>query len=262
MSHADPNTRSRALPQTWTERLSILFATLTVIAVVVSVLAIYYARRADSRSEDYEDSKTAAVQALGTANSSLTKAGLPPVPTPTNAGPAPTVTVTRSPASGAPGPTGAAGPGPSAVQIQNAVASYCSAVKCGSGPTAAQVAQAVATYCRSDGRCQGPAGSDATGAPGVSGAPGASGAPGQNATADQVAAAVATYCAAHEQCAGPAGADGRDATGAPGSPGPSGASGGPGQPPVSWTYTDALGVDHTCSRTDPFDAAAPTYRCD
>jgi uncharacterized protein HemX len=34
-----------------------------------------------------------------------------------------------------------------------------------------------------------------------------------------------------------------------------------GQPPVSWTYTDALGFSHTCGRTDPFDASAPTYTC-
>lgn len=79
---------------------------------------------------------------------------------------------------------------------------------------------------------------------------------------------------------GPTGADG--ATGATGTAGPSGVQGDPGpagpqgpagatgatgpagtdgQPPLSWTYTDALGIQYTCTRTDPFDPAAPTYTC-
>lgn len=67
------------------------------------------------------------------------------------------------------------------------------------------------------------------------------------------------------------GADGRPGVdGAPGSPGaqgPAGSTGaqgppGPdGQPPVSWTYTDALGLSFTCTRPAPFDPAAPTYQC-
>lgn len=265
MTHSERPDRVSPAPRT--ERTLKLFGVMLVAVAVLAAVALWYGQRADQRSQDYKDSKTAAVQALGTANSSLTRAGLPPVPTPTVAGPAPTVTVTRSPDSGPAGPTGATGPGPSQVQIQNAVASHCAAVKCGSPPTPAQVAQAVATYCRSDGRCRGPSGpSGAIGTPGKSGPPGSPGAPGQNATADQVADAVATYCAAHDDCRGEQGSSGEQGpsgpAGAPGSAGPTGAPGDDGQPPISWTYTDALGRDHTCTRTDPFDASAPTYSCD
>jgi hypothetical protein len=49
--------------------------------------------------------------------------------------------------------------------------------------------------------------------------------------------------------------------GNPGSDGKDGSDGQDGQPPVSWTYTDALGMQHTCTRTDPFDPASPTYAC-
>lgn len=269
MTNAEHAVEAKPTLRPRTERTLVVFGFLLVLAVVLAALALYYGRKANNRSEHYKDSKVAAVQALGSANSSLTKAGLQPVPTPTAAGPAPTVTVTPS-ASPQRGAAGAPGPGPSSAQIQIAVTSYCAASRCGTGPTAAQVAQAVATYCRSDGRCRGPAGKTASGSPGAdgkdgtdgaAGASGAPGAPGESATADQVAAAVSTYCGAHNQCAGPAGSDGTSATGAPGSPGAPGASGAPGEPPVSWTYTDSLGDEHTCSRTDPFDASAPTYTC-
>ena len=156
-----------------------------------------------------------------------------------------------------PGPQGPPGPGPSQQQIEQAVASYCALVTCVTGPTAPQVAQAVATYCNIHGQCQGPSGppgvSGSTGPDGPIGSTGPVGSPGQNATADQIADAVTTYCAAHNNCAGNDGSDGQ--------PGASGASGQPGQPPVSWTYVDALNVQHTCNRADPFDPNAPTYVC-
>lgn len=74
--------------------------------------------------------------------------------------------------------------------------------------------------------------------------------------------------------AGPIGLPGRDgedgADGAPGpvgetgpqgAPGADGIDGADGRPPVSWTYTDAFGVEHTCTRSNE-DDAAPTYACD
>jgi hypothetical protein len=83
---------------------------------------------------------------------------------------------------------------------------------------------------------QGPRGfAGPTGPPGKDGAAGADGAP------------------------GPSGADG--ATGATGPAGPSGPSGSDGKPPTSWTF-DWLGFTYTCTRTEPFDASAPTYECD
>lgn len=93
----------------------------------------------------------------------------------------------------------------------------------------------------------GPAGAaGAQGPPGPTGAPGAAGPPGA------------------EGSQGPAGASGADgaagAAGADGQPGPAGADGAAGQPPVSWTF--AIGpITYTCTRTDPFDPASPTYQC-
>lgn len=182
---------------------------------------------------------------LAQANQKLSSAGLPTVK-PSSQVPAPTVTVTVAPQP------------PSQASVELAVAAYCQRTACGTGPTAAQVAQAVATYCTVNGHCRGPAGpsgSSVTGPPGqsgpsgstVTGPPGPAGNDGQNATSDQVAQAVASYCADHDQCQGPPGHDGAD--------------GRDGQPPVSWTYTDPLGEQHTCVRTDPFDPSAPTYTC-
>lgn len=95
----------------------------------------------------------------------------------------------------------------------------------------------------------GPAGNDAPtpsavpGPPGPSGPPGA---PGEDSTVP-----------------GPSGSPGRpgaDST-VPGPAGSPGADGAAGQPPMSWTYTDATGSTVTCSRVDAFDPAAPQYRC-
>jgi len=82
-----------------------------------------------------------------------------------------------------------------------------------------------------------------TGAPGPAGGPGPSG---DTGTAGNPGEPGATGPAGPVGNAGPAGP--------PGDVGPAG------EPPVSWTYTDLLG-EHTCSRTDPFDPAAPTYSC-
>lgn len=112
------------------------------------------------------------------------------------------------------------------------------------------------------------------------GTPGPSGQNGQNATDDQVARQVDIYCDIRVECEGPPGVDGTDGVngtdGATGPQGPqgdtgpagqagadgtNGTNGADGQPPVSWTYTDDLGITHTCTRTDPFDPTAPTYTC-
>lgn len=112
---------------------------------------------------------------------------------------------------------------------------------------------------------------------GEPGAPGQNGANGRDATDQQVESAVSLYCDLRLDCQGPAGlpgpngasgtpgADGVDGTpgaqGDPGPAGPTGPAGADGQPPVSWTWPDALGFQHTCTRTDPFDEARPTYQC-
>lgn len=118
---------------------------------------------------------------------------------------------------------------------------------------------------------------------GQAGQPGQNGTNGRDATDVQVFDAVRDYCMLRVNCQGPtgltgtsgaSGANGADgATGASGSdgatgaqgpqgdPGPAGANGVDGQPPFAWTYTDMLDVDHTCTRTDPFDPASPTYIC-
>jgi len=110
----------------------------------------------------------------------------------------------------------------------------------GPGPTDAQIFTAVSDYCSTPQvPCKGE-----TGTPGATGAPGASvtgpaGANGDSITGPQ----------------GPKGDPGESITGPPGT------NGTDGQPPLSWTYTDMLGIAHTCTRADPFDAAAPTYTC-
>ncbi len=86
----------------------------------------------------------------------------------------------------------------------------------------------------------GPAGVDgAPGAEGPAGPAGADGAPGP---------------------AGPAGADGKD--GADGAVGPAGKDGADGQPPFSWVvYNERGEVIESCTRTNEFDPANPTYTC-
>lgn len=164
--------------------------------------------------------------------------------------------------SGPPGASGPPGPGPSQQQIDSAVNAYlavhppapgqnattgevAAAVAAylaqnppapGRPPTTGEVATAVSNYCAANGGCQGPAG--------------------QNATDTQIATAVADYCAAHNGCAGATGATGQ--TGATGAAGPSGPAG----PPVAgWTFTDALGMRHTCTRDAGSPDSAATYTC-
>jgi hypothetical protein len=153
----------------------------------------------------------------------------------------------------APKPTAIPGPPPSPAEVVQAVTTYCTLHVCGTPPSAGVVAQAISTYCQANGGCRGSTG---VGAPGS---------PGQSVTADQVAAGVASYCTAHNQCQGPAGASGaagqNGTDGAAGAPGAAGTDGHDGAPPVAWTYTDPIGMQHTCTRTDPFDPAAPTYQC-
>lgn len=101
----------------------------------------------------------------------------------------------------------------------------------GPGPTDAQVYIAVQDYCSTPQiPCKG--------APGAAGQPGADG----------------------QSIVGPQGKPGADST-VPGPAGPTGKDGTPGQPPESWTYTDILGTQHTCTRADPFDPTTPTYQC-
>lgn len=110
---------------------------------------------------------------------------------------------------------------------------------------------------------------------GLPGATGATGPKGDAPSFSDLLQAVQSFCSpgtANPPCKGETGAQGAQGVpgatvvgpagqnGADGAPGAPGAAGADGQPPVSWTYTDLLGM-HTCSRTDPFDAAAPTYQC-
>lgn len=82
----------------------------------------------------------------------------------------------------------------------------------------------------------GPVAPPLTPAPGVDGAPGAPGSEGQP------------------------GAPGEP--GADGAPGPAGPAGAPGEPPLSWTYKDALGGTHACTRAADYTPTSPTYSCD
>jgi hypothetical protein len=62
---------------------------------------------------------------------------------------------------------------------------------------------------------------------------------------------------------GPAGAEGEAGPAGPeGATGPEGPAGADGQPPLSWTFFFPNGVEHTCTRSDPFDPANPTYTCE
>lgn len=96
----------------------------------------------------------------------------------------------------------------------------------------------------------------ATGSTGAQGPRGDIGVPGQTGPAGPPGSTGAT---GEQGDPGPAGAQGPPgATGATGATGPTGADG---QPPTAWTYTDAIGVSYSCTRTDPFDQTAPTYSC-
>lgn len=130
--------------------------------------------------------------------------------------------------------TGHAPTAPAPSNVEQPVAGATGATGAqGPGPSDAQVFTGIQQYCTITAFCVGPAGPP--GPAGVSGAVGSSG---------------------QDGATGAAGQDG--ATGPQGSPGMNGVDG---QPPLSWTYTDELGISQTCSRTDPFDPTAPTYSC-
>lgn len=133
----------------------------------------------------------------------------------------------------------------------------------GRSPTSAELAQAAAEYCITfPGSCMGARGQ--AGEQGPQGAPGSPGADG------------ISIIGPHGEPGDP-GANGQDgapgangADGAPGATGPQGepgvdgkdgTNGADGEPPFSWTYTDALGIPYSCTRSEPFDPAAPTYAC-
>lgn len=108
---------------------------------------------------------------------------------------------------------------------------------------------------------------------------GPTGAAGRAPTDDEIDDAVIRYCLLTAQCRGEVGAAGTGGTngadGAPGAdgsdgvsivgpqgePGIPGAPGSAGEPPVSWTYTDAIGIERSCTRVEDFDASAPRYAC-
>lgn len=95
------------------------------------------------------------------------------------------------------------------------------------GPTSAQLSTAVAGYLAAN--------PPPAGVQGERGDQGPKGDPGPPPTALQINDAVAAYLAANPPV--------------------------PGQPPLRWTYNDALNAQRTCVRDDPFDPAAPTYTC-
>lgn len=157
---------------------------------------------------------------------------------------------------GAPGAAGPAGPGPTQQQIDYAVTRYFADHP--PGDTPAIVATQVAAYLTANppppGRPPTPAeiaaatsdylSAHAAQFQGVPGPAGQQGNPGQNATDAQVQDAVAAYCSTHNGCAGSPGTNGKD-----------------GQPPVSWVATAPDGSTETCTRSNNFDPANPTYDC-
>lgn len=110
---------------------------------------------------------------------------------------------------------------------------------------------------------QGSAGATgATGAAGPRGEKGDIGIPGQTGPQGPAGEAGESGATGAQGDPGPSGAQGpAGASGPAGPAGATGPAGADGQPPLSWTYTDALGLSYICTRTDPFDPAVPTYSC-
>lgn len=141
-----------------------------------------------------------------------------------------------------------------------ASASLCSRVS-------SAAASPIPTVTATESPSAGPSGpSGPPGRDGVDGSPGAAGPAGPpGADGSTVPGPVGPQ--------GPAGRDGVDGVGVDGidggpgpqgpqgDTGPAGASGADGQPPLSWTWMDPLGITYSCTRTDMFDPAAPTYSC-
>jgi hypothetical protein len=86
-----------------------------------------------------------------------------------------------------------------------------------------------------------------TGPPGVAGSPGPKGEPGESVTGPPGPRG-------EPGADGKDGVDGKDST----VPGPQGERGPAGPPPSGWTYTDHLGVTHTCTPVEP---GSTTYTC-
>ncbi|MGH2690382.1 MAG: hypothetical protein ACRDKW_16475 [Actinomycetota bacterium] len=91
------------------------------------------------------------------------------------------------------------------------------------------------------------------GLPGPPGLPGEVGPAGANSTVPGPQGPAG----ADSTVSGPQGPAGADST----IPGPAGPAGAAGEPPLSWTFTFPPGIEHTCTRTDPFDPDQPTYTC-
>lgn len=111
-------------------------------------------------------------------------------------------------------------------------------------PTAQEPAQAIKGAAGDTG---------ATGDTGPRGYPGPEGIQGPPGVAGQTGTAGTN--GADSSTPGPQGP-----AGANGANGLNGADGAAGQPPFSWTQPGILGPE-TCTRTDPFDPASPTYQC-
>lgn len=117
---------------------------------------------------------------------------------------------------------------------------------------------------------QGPAGPEGPQGPrGLKGEPGEPGPPGQPGPVGQPGTNGAPGSPGTDGSPGVAGADGtpgKDGSDGPAGPaGPQGPPGSPGidgKPPASWTYTDTLGIEHTCTREASSPDSAPTYTCD
>lgn len=91
---------------------------------------------------------------------------------------------------------------------------------------------------------EGPPGDTVTGPQGVPGDPGQDGRIGDTGATGSTGKDGAQGPKGDTGPAGPPGPAGAD-----GAPGPQGPPGEPGQSPSSWTFTDSLGVTHTCTRT-------------
>lgn len=241
------------------------YVVLAALGVTLGLLVFTNVRLDSMNSKQARQARTVTALSsyLGGAQAQMKAAGITP------SQPAPSQIIAQA---GPPGPQGSQGPGPSDAQVQAAVQAYLTAHPiAGQPPTTDQIAAVVAVYM-----VQHPAATGATGPAGSQGAPGP--APSDS----QIQAAVAVWETAHPVVApsGPAGpqgvpgasgasgAPGVGATGpqgsqgepgSPGQPGASGASGEPGQAPSGWTYTDALGVTHTCSPST--GTPSPQYSC-
>lgn len=107
----------------------------------------------------------------------------------------------------------------------------------------------------------------APGLPGPEGRPGRDGRDGADGTDGVTPACVSepAQCRGANGDAGASGADGVDGQpgkdGADGKDGRDGIDGISGQPPASWTWTDAAGREQTCTRNPDSPDTAPTYSC-